>query len=216
MKKVTVMMVSFIVFFSTLAAWGMGDDRMRIKVDRKKLSAGAMYAVIGFNGGSVVTGNMGLGSLITGAMANKSESGKTTLDEAYLNNLYDSMIGTLTNEGYAFVNPEKVASSPTYKTATEVNLPSSKNAKGLKVINTNKTADVKAIASEVGADRLFFITVGHSLGMRSNIGTIAGKQVGIAQVMITVFDAEGKKLGFIIIKLPGARNSKIIKIYIAG
>lgn len=190
--------VGFLLCVTMLSqASAMGDERMRIKVDQKKLTSGQRYAVIAFCGNSVVTGNMGLGSLVTGALANKEKSGNASLDEAYFNSIYDGFVNTMKNEGYNIVAAADLVSNKAYQDATALEMPSFKNAKGLKNINSSKPEALTAIAGAVGADYLFHITLGHSLGMRSNIGLIAGKQVGISNATIVVFDATGKKLGYI-------------------
>lgn len=178
-------------------AFAIGDSRLRVKMNTKVFSPDKKVAVVAFTGNSIVTGNMGLGSLVSGALAKKGDSGnKLALDDAYMGSIYDIFTKTLANEGFSFVPVEKVIKSKAYQEATAIDMPTYIDAKGLKQVNVSKADALKKIALETGADLFFHVTSGHSLGMRGNIGTIVGKQVGIASAIVMVYDANGKKLGY--------------------
>ncbi len=200
MKNGLLKMVLVLTFTFTLVQPGfsIGDSRFRMKVSMDVMSPQKKVAVVAFTGNSVIVGNMGIGSLVTGALAKKKDNeNKVALDQAYMGLIYDIFTKTLTNEGYDFIPVETVLKSNSYQEATTVDMPSFIDAKGLKQMNASKADSLQKLAAETGADLFFHVTSGHSLGMRSNIGTIMGKQVGIATAMVLVYDAKGKKLGFI-------------------
>lgn len=198
MRRISFFVYGLAMVLMAANAQALGDSRLRKKIDQKKLAQADRCAIVAFSGNSVVTGNMGLGSLVTGALAKKKEGEhKLALDETYFSEVYDAFVNTLAQEGYHFVPAEEVVKSRAYQEATTLEMPTMKNAKGLKNVNTSKAESIKKIAEELKADLLFHVTSGHSLGMRSNIGTVVGKQLGIATAMIVVYDANGKKLGYI-------------------
>jgi hypothetical protein len=178
-------------------AYALGDSRLRVKLDMKQLSPTKKIAIVAFAGNSVVTGNMGLGSLVTGALAKKNQGGGLSLNNTYMSTIYDMFTKTLANEGYSFLPAEDLVKTKAYQDATTVEMPSFVDAKGLKQVNVSKEDTLKQLASETGADIFFHVTSGHSLGMRSNLGTVVGKQIGIATTMVVVYDSTGKKLGYI-------------------
>lgn len=197
MRRVSMKWGTLLLAGALLSACGGATGRhMTVKGSVGQFTQSKRLAIISFAGNTIIAGGGGLGSLVSGALASKSSTGKLTLDQGFVDNSYDLFAGAFQSAGYEVIPVAEVLASPAYQQAQILEMPTYLDAKGLKSVNTKNAEALSKIATELKADRLVYVGSGYGLfGKVTALGLIPtmGKNAGQATADIYVFDPSGKR-----------------------